>query len=315
MTDNSATVPPPSNSRLDSLCLQAERLIENLRTAHLQVEAMFGRPERVIADANATAAALRNLHEQTRPAVEAMQLFQSMNSTRLRQFQQSVADMANVLQQITEHANQARAMATGLDRLQSQSRLETTRLTAMYKELDQAVAQTEQACQHSVEAQQAAEQMSQRIDQLQQRQEALILAGGGIIEQFHDHLRTASQWCERLNDEQTNLRTCLDESRRERRAWHTLLKRLERRRVSLVSPPSQEMVNDQPQMHATPPSEQPQTSTLLPQSDPQQLAGRIRRLADMVREAIKFAPATASTAPTQHRDPAASPLSPCTTHS
>ncbi|MBI4579372.1 MAG: hypothetical protein HY718_06690, partial [Planctomycetes bacterium] len=54
---------PPERASLDVLCRRAERLIDSVRTVGEQVDQMFSRPNRLVAEANETARSLLELRD------------------------------------------------------------------------------------------------------------------------------------------------------------------------------------------------------------------------------------------------------------
>jgi len=242
--------------RLDILCRRAERLIQAVHMAHQQVVAMFGRPDRIIADANATAQQLLGLKTTLEPALRSAEQVGRSCQHQLDLVQHKLLQTSRATQAIMQRVQQGSELA---ERVAKQATFEDGRQNQLA---------------------------------LGEEQRRLIAAGESAVKELRAALEAAHDLAGDSGTSAAALEALLKRSRRERLAWERFFVRLpkKQRQAQVVAG---SVLPECPQGGAGPGAGGP-AAALEPaghspppsgSSHADALARRIRRLGDLIHQA------------------------------
>lgn len=259
---------------LDVLCRRAERLINSVRMMGEQVDGLFSRPDRFVAEANATARTLAELSDAMDAKIEEARRAEETCYRHIEEFHKSAPLIQQTAEALVQRVMRARELSDAFGKL-----IETggEKLAAVESAADEARKAREAiatATRELIRIQKTADLWADSVRRLNERQAEFISTGNAAA----SRLRTLSDAGERLREsvreDIVTLRELLRESRLERLAWEQLLAR----------------------MPANLPTAAGNASTTGGKSVPASLADRVRRLTDFIRQATETGEAAAKPA-------------------
>jgi chromosome segregation ATPase len=263
--------PASAGVSLEVLCRRAERLIDTVRMMGEQVDRMFARPDRAVAEANEAGRNLMQLQEQVEAKIaEARRAEESCNA-RIEEFQKVLPTVQQSAEGLIQRVTRARELSEAFGSLMDAAADKINALTSGAGEVRNAREAVAVAVEELSRVQKTADNWADSVRQLSSKQAEFIAAGNVTA----SRLRTLSDAGERLREsvrqDIVGLRELLRESRMERLAWEQLLARMP--------------------ATATPEGAKPGRSV------PAALAERVRRLTDCIRQASDAPSETAAPAP------------------
>lgn len=247
---------------LDVLCRRAERLIDTVRMMGEQVDRMFSRPDRALAEANETARSLTDLRESLASTIAEAQRAEASCKTQLEQFQATLPTIQQSAEGLIQRVQRARDLSDAFGRLIETAAEKVASIDSAADEARKAREAIAVALGELAKAQKTADHWAESVRQLSARQAEFVATGNATA----GKLRTLSDAGERLREtvrqDIVNLRELLRESREERFAWEQLLARMPADLSSITS--------DRPDRA---------------RSVPAALAERVRKISDYIRQA------------------------------
>ncbi len=257
---------PNDSVSLDVLCRRAERLIDSVRMMGEQVDRMFSRPNQAIAEANEAAKSLLELRGQIEEKLaEARQTEQSIvgRTDEVRSLMPSIEQSA---QGLIQRVLRARELTDAFGKLMDTAAEKVAQVESAAGEARKAREAIATAMAELCRVQKAADNWAGSVNGLTAKYGELIAAGNSGAQRLRTLTDAGERLRESVREDIVALRELLRESRVERIAWEQLLSRMP---AGLITAKPTAAV------------EVPQAAE---QSVPAALAGRVRKLADLVRQ-------------------------------
>ena len=270
--------------RFDVLCQRAERLIDSVRMAHQQVDAMFSRPERIIADANATAQALIGIDETLGSKLDAGQHMNEACEDQLVLLHRTLTQTQQATEGLVPRVQRARQLADAFAKLMDGVAERTEHLQSAGSEAQKTrdMVQTTLAELKGIQA--TVEQQNRHQRDWEAQQQEWIDAGRSTVVELRSATEVAGRLMRGFQESVASLEAILEQSRQERQAWQRFFARLPRKAGKVEAAMVDERRVDAARSRAVASKSSRVSSRSATESSADVLAERIRKLGSLVRE-------------------------------
>jgi chromosome segregation ATPase len=261
---------------LDVLCRRADRLIDSVRMMGEQVNQMFARPDQAVARASETSQALNELRKQVDAQLGETRRTQEGLATRMHDLQATLANVQESAAGLVKRVQRARELSDAFGRLMDASADKIAKLESAADQGRQVREAIGSAVAEMNRVQQVANTWTTSVTGLASRYADLIASGNTAASRLRTLTDAGDRLRESVREDIVALRELLRESRIERVAWEQLLARIP---AGLPAIAAGSEVLAEGAAAAKP-------------SVAAALAGRVRKIADFVRQSAGKDPGT-----------------------